>query len=167
MAEVVRVTRELMPEWTEHRGGRTAWREWASRRVTSCRLRADKWLKGTGRNPPSAEAWRRAVLEALTREPEGRGIYSGFEMTLKGRKPTDALYPSIEHLVDPATPQLALEARVVNDMVNIMSRDEFLRLVGHISAANEVPAKLEPNWAPTRNFAKEQGNEEPPLPDAT
>lgn len=75
------------------------------------------------------------------------------------------MWPSIEHLIDPATATVAVETRLVNDMATITSEAEFANLVGHLAKTMRIKGvRLDDDWHPNRNFAIEQPDDEPPLP---
>jgi hypothetical protein len=75
------------------------------------------------------------------------------------------MWPSVDHVNDPATPELVLEVRLVNDMKTILSPDEFRDAVGHLACALNVPVRRLPDdWTSKRSFAGPQATEEPPLP---
>lgn len=165
------LTPEDMPDWTENAGGRAAWVDWAERKIGSLIQRAKKWQakRNSTADVGGREVWREALKTAL-QDCKGLGIYSQLPITLDHpQKGTAAMWPSVEHLQDPATPDLAMETRLVNDMATIMSKDEFFEMVGHIAAVNEIaPVAQTDDWKPQRSFAVEQedSKDEPPLPSS-
>lgn len=115
------------------------------------------------------EDWRRAIWQAILAS-SGRGHYSHFPLSLLSPgKPTDWNWPSVDHVSNPATAEVVLEVRLVNDMKTIMNEQEFREMVGHLAAVLEIPSKKLPNnWHCGRAFSiEEPPTEEPPLPDMT
>jgi hypothetical protein len=111
--------------------------------------------------------WQGAIWKAVLASP-GRGHYSHLPLSLLG-KPTDWDWPSLDHLSSPATAEVVLEVRLVNDMKTIMNDQEFREMVGHLAAVLKIrPKKLRKNWHCRRGFAiEEPPTNEPPLPDTT
>jgi hypothetical protein len=156
-----------LPEWTESAGGSAAWRNWITRRVRSCCRRAQDWAR-TQRTPPqrlpTASEWRGAIVKALC-SSDGRGYYSHFFLSVEpSRGETAWDWPSVDHRGGPASTDVVLETRLVNDMKTIMSEAEFLELIGHIAAVRKVEVRPRYDWSCQRSFAKEQSADEPPLP---
>lgn len=159
-----------MPDWTDGAGGKEKWAAWAERKIAPLRRRARTWKeKRRDTSPVAGEPeWRDALLKAI-KDSDGRGRYSRLPLSLTHEKGnTAAMWPSVEHLDDPATPNLALETRLVNDMKTIMSEDELKEMVGHLAAVQRIqPREVADSWEPGRSFAVEQpSDDEPPLPDA-
>src|ERR1043166_4735522 len=137
-----------LPEWTKSAGGEKTWAEGR-------------------RDLPTKKAWGDAIYDALER-CDGRGKYSKFALRIGADRPSaHPMYPSVDHVVDPATAQVEIETRLVNDAKTIMSLAEFTRLIGHLadslgasvdSAGDEIPC--------VRSFAKPEPppEDEPPLP---
>ena len=123
-----------------------AWRDWAARKVEACFGRA-------GKHGPTRNEWRVAVVKALCKS-SGIGHYSGVPMTLDWEgKHFNPFWPSIEHLEGPGSTKLALECRLVNDMVSIMGMDEFKKMIAHLADRLDVePAPWKGEWMIKRSF---------------
>jgi hypothetical protein len=123
-------------------------RSWITNRVRSCYLRA-------GGDVPREE-WRRAVTAAVERS-DGLCPYTGVPLDFD-LPYTDAFYPSLDHVDGPDSFELVVTTRLVNDMKNIMSEAEFLRLVEHIyryRVAGDVRPPVESKRIkPARDFAR-------------
>jgi Zn-dependent protease with chaperone function len=157
-----------LPEWTEEAGGRAAWQEWLNRRVTTCVRRAADWAAKRRRivdNLPTPPQWREAIALAMATS-QGLGYYSKLPLSLAPPlKSTHWNWPSVDHIRGPGVAEVVLETRLVNDMKTIMSKDEFLAVVGHIAAVHAVTAaELPKGWSCRRAFAVEEQPDEPPLP---
>lgn len=157
-----------LPLWIEDAGGATAWRKWLTARVRSCCGRARDWAQKQSNPPhqlPSSIEWREAIVSALLLS-EGRAYYSQFFLSVASpRKVTDWNWPSVDHCGTPASTDVVIETRLVNDMKTIMSKTEFLELIGHLAAVHGVAVREHDSWTCRRSFAREQGVDEPPLPD--
>lgn len=155
-----------LPEWTEGVGGRAAWKKWLNRRVQGCERRARKWAEKqkVNRRLPTRAEWRAAISTAMD-QCRGIGHYSGMALSVKPPlKETDWNWPSIDHLSDAGTAEVALETRLVNDMKTIMSEQEFREMVAHLSAVLKVkPNRLAATWKCHRSFAVKQKVDEPPI----
>ena len=116
---------------------------------------------------PTRDDWRNAIWTAIDRCDNGRGHYSGLPLSLTPWEPTAWNWPSLDHVKDPATPEVVLEIRLINDMKTIMTEVEFREVIGHLAAVLNVQAhKLSHNWRCGRSFAVEEPPaEEPPLPE--
>ncbi len=88
-----------------------------------------------------------------------RGYYSDFllDPTLP---PTDAMYPSHDHITYPKDDsEIVIDARVINDMKSIINEQEFWSLIEHLYAVGRTKGKI-PNreakrhdhWKPKRDF---------------
>lgn len=157
-----------LPDWTEEAGGRTAWKEWLNRRVMTCVRRAADWAAKRGRivdNLPTPPQWRESIVSAMA-VSQGLGYYSKLPLTLAPPlKSTHWNWPSVDHVCGPGVAEVVLETRLVNDMKTIMSKDEFLAVIGHIAAVHAVTAATLPkDWTCRRSFAVEEQLDEPPLP---
>lgn len=160
--------REL-PEWTNEAGGK-AWLDWIDVKIAACDRRAKAWVskRSWAATPPTREEWRRAIWDAMLTST-GCGHYSRFPLSLlPPGESTDWNWPSLDHSVSPATPELVLEVRLVNDMKTIMNEQELGEMVGHLAAVLGIPSKKLPDtWRCKRAFAiEEPPAEEPPLPEA-
>lgn len=159
-----------LPLWIEGAGGVGPWQSWLTRRVRSCRKRAKDWAqkqRNAPRELPTANEWREAIVEAL-HSSEGRSQYSRFPLSVAPpRKDTDWNWPSVDHRGSPASTNVVIETRLVNDMKTIMSETEFLELVGHLAAVHRVEVRTQEGWTCRRSFALEQAPDEPPLPGPT
>ena len=158
-----------LPKWTDEAGGK-AWLRWIDGKIAACDRRARLWAskrKPWAPAPPTRPDWQRAIWKAVLASP-GRGHYSHLPLSLLG-KPTDWDWPSLDHLSSPATADVVLEVRLVNDMKTIMNDQEFREMVGHLAAVLKIrPKKLRKNWHCRRGFAiEEPPTKEPPLPDTT
>jgi hypothetical protein len=158
---------DSLPSWVEGSGGRQRWNKWVNSQVKRCDGRAKKWLKKrrSRRQKPSRKDWRMAILLAIA-TCDGRGHYSKLPLTLNHSDgPTHSMWPSVEHLKDPATAEVALETRLVNDMATIMNEAEFVKMLAHLSVVMNIrPNLLTDDWHPMRSFSAKQDEEEPPLP---
>jgi len=77
------------------------------------------------------------------------------------------MWPSVDHVLNPATAEVVLETRVVNDMKTIMDKGEFKIVIGHLAAQLSIEARLlDASWSPKRGYWREQPDTEPPLPEA-
>lgn len=157
-----------LPEWTEEAGGRAAWQKWLNRKVATCVRRAADWAAKCGKvvyDLPTPPQWREAIVLAMAAS-QGLGYYSKLPLSLAPPlKSTHWNWPSIDHVRGPNVAEVALETRLVNDMKTIMSKDEFLAVVGHITAVHAIPVTALPEgWSCLRAFAVEEQPDEPPLP---
>ncbi len=160
------VSPDILPAWTKVAGGERKWREWAKRQAARCHRRAKTWVakRGGSGTVSTRVKWREAIMDAI-RNSDGRGHFSRLPLSLEGAKPTDPQWPSIEHLVDPADLDVALEQRLFNDMKSILSIEEFRSAIGHLVSVLAVqPKKLPDQWRPARSFGTAEKSEEPPLP---
>lgn len=159
---------ETLPSWTDSAGGSDRWLKWRNSQATRCHARAQLWATKTKwRKPlPSKADWTRNITEAI-RTCDGKGAYSGFPLSLElTPKGTHPMWPSVDHVHNPATADVVLETRVVNDMKTIMNREEFKLVIGHLAAKMSVEATLlGDSWFPKRGYWKEQPEDEPPLPE--
>jgi hypothetical protein len=152
--------------WTEASGGRGAWKKWLDRRVQGCVRRAKKWAQKQKlkRKLPTPAEWRAAIIGAMH---ECRGVGKHSELALSVALPlreTDWNWPSIDHLKDAGTAEVAVETRLVNDMKTIMSEKEFREMVAHLAHVFHLSARRLPaNWKCSRSFAVKQLVDEPPL----
>ena len=126
-----------LPSWVNKSGGEAAWRKWIDDRASSCQTRARKWIakRGLKKRAPTKEEWRWAIVEAITKS-EGLFHYSKWPMSLKRqglRDSSSPMWPSLDHAKDPATINVKIESRLVNDMKNILKEEEFRRIVGHLA----------------------------------
>lgn len=155
-----------LPWWTETAGGRAAWKKWLERRVQSCIRRARKWAQKqkVNRKLPNRAEWRAAISSAMD-QCGGVAQYSLLPLSLEPPlKETDWNWPSIDHLQDAGTAEVALETRLVNDMKTIMSEKEFREMVAHLAAVFHVTVeRLATNWKCERSFAVKQKVDEPPI----
>jgi hypothetical protein len=70
----------------------------------------------------------------------------------------------VDHVVDPATPFVVIETRVVNDMKTILDEAEFRNMIGHLAHVLGAPAKRLPDgWCCKRSYGVPQRPDEPPL----
>ena len=77
------------------------------------------------------------------------------------------MYPSLEHLVDPKNhAEVAVEARIVNDMKSHLSEVEFWKVIEHLFIVGVEKKKitapfgkrLSKSWSPARHYTKGQPN---------
>lgn len=146
----MRATTASLPRWAtelpywvdaDPGGGRAAWARWVASKVSGCRLRAGK--SASTEPKPSQASWRGAVIRAL-RECGGLGEYSQLPLTL-AKPSTHALYPSIEHRQGLRSLDLGVEVRLVNDMKSILSRQEFVDVIAHLTMTLKVQPCLLPS----------------------
>lgn len=120
----------------------------------------EKWCS-TGRHKGHCK--RRAVLQCL-KDGIVRGYFSDFPLNPK-LKPTDSMYPSVEHLTSRQdSKNVAVETRIVNDMKSHLSEKEFWQLIGHLHHVGRKKLKGNPLrpankpllgvWHPERNFRR-------------
>lgn len=123
-------------------------RRWITNRVRSC-------CRRSSRDIPRKE-WREAITKAVE-DSDGLCPYTGVPLDFD-LPHTDAFYPSLDHVDGPDSLDLVVTTRLVNDMKNIMSEGEFLRLVEHIyryRVIGEIPPPMETRYLkPTRDFAR-------------
>ena len=102
------------------------------------------------------------------RKSPGLGHYSRLPLSLESGNSKAWDWPSVDHVAGPATAELVLEVRLVNDMKTIMSEQEFRAMIGHLASVLKIPSRKLPNgWRCGRWFAiGEPPAQEPPLPDA-
>lgn len=71
------------------------------------------------------------------------------------------MYPSFEHLVDPTNHQeVAVEARVINDMKSHLSEAEFWQVIEHLFVVGLAKGAIKPpfgkrlpkSWSPTKHY---------------
>src|SRR5206468_1755404 len=81
---------------------------------------------------------------------------------------THSMYPSFEHLVDPANHQEAVvEARIINDMKAHLSENEFWMVVEHLFLVGLEKGKIRPpfgkrlpkGWPPEKHYPKHTPSE--------
>jgi hypothetical protein len=161
------------PEWTTQAGGKKAWAAWVKQQTIRCYNRACEWSKKhpNAQVPRKAE-WRDAIWSALHR-CDGRAYYSRLPLSLHTdlRGPTanqraseSARWPSVDHVVNPATPEVVIETRVVNDMKTILDEGEFRKMIAHLAHVLSVVAdRLPDNWCCVRSYGAPQQDDEPPL----
>jgi hypothetical protein len=152
------------PAWIRHDEEKKEWERWIKRQKVRCSNRAEKYLLGASISAPSPEQWEEAIRKAIKNNRDGRGHFSRLPLILLGRHFTDPRYPSIEHLSDPGSTDVAVEQRLFNDMKTICSEDEFRLVVGHLAQVLPIKSgKLDDRWRPKRSFGKPEGSDEPPL----
>jgi hypothetical protein len=126
-------------------------RSWVTNRVQSCCRRSSRDIP--------RKKWREAITKAVE-DSDGLCPYTGVKLNFD-LPHTDAFYPSLDHVDGPDSLDLVVTTRLVNDMKNIMSEGEFLRLVEHIycyRVAGEIhpPVKAK-RIKPPRDFARRGG----------
>lgn len=155
-----------LPTWTDSAGGRPAWKKWLERRVQGCTRRARKWAQkqNVKRKLPTRTEWRTAISTALER-CRGFAQYSQLALSVAPPlKETDWNWPSIDHLKDAGTAEVAVETRLVNDMKTIMTEKEFSQMIAHLAETLAVRVELLPiDWSCDRSFAVRQKVDEPPI----
>ncbi len=162
------------PDWTAKAGGKRAWKDWVRKQAVRCTRRATLWKrKHRGVRAPTFSEWSDAIWSAL-RECDGRGYYSRLPLSLEtgqwnpacGHQPWEsARWPSVDHVVDPVTPKVVIEARVFNDMKSILDEEELRDAVSHLAHVLRVqPKPLPDSWCCRRSFGAPQPADEPPLP---
>ena len=134
-----------LPSWVGKSGGEAAWRKWIEARASSCQSRGRKWIakRGLKKRVPTKEEWRWAIVEAI-KKSEGLFHYSKWPMSLKIqglRDSSSPMWPSLDHAKDPATINVVIESRLVNDMKNILTENEFREIVGHLAVTMEAKKK--------------------------
>ncbi len=147
-----------------------SWTIWVKNRASGCVKREKAWLKKNGRSPSQAiepGMWRERIIKALAKQRDGRGYFSRLPLKLSRlRPPTDALYPSVDHLDGPSKHRIVIETRLFNDMKTILSERQFWSAIRHLAEVSTefIPKKLNDNWKPHRDFAgPEKERIEPPL----
>jgi hypothetical protein len=149
---------------------RRPWWEKA-RRFLNTHLGGRLWArKHPGARAPRLAVWTDAIWSASGR-CDGRAYYSCWPLSLDvsragldERPWENARWPSVDHLVDPITPNVVIETRLVNDMKTILGEGEFREVVGHLAHVLGVPSKrLSDEWCCTRSFGVPQRPDEPPL----
>jgi len=107
-----------------------------------------------------------AVLRSLS-NGQVRGYFSDIVLN-PDMEPTDSMYPSVEHLVDPKDhTQIVVEARIFNDMKSHLTEKEFWGVVEHLFnigiAKGKIKApfgkRLPRNWRPQKHYKKNQPDE--------
>lgn len=104
---------------------------------------------------------KNAVAKCLV-SGQVRGYYS--DIVLRPDLPnTHSMYPSLEHLVDPANHQeVVVEARIINDMKSHLSEPEFWSVIEHLFIVGVERKKIIPpfgkrlpkSWSPQRHYTK-------------
>jgi hypothetical protein len=119
----------------------------------------EKWCR-TGRHGKGARK-KNALLKCLV-SGSVRGYFSDIPLRPE-LAPTDSMYPSVEHLVDPTNHREAVvEARIVNDMKSHLSEREFWQVVEHLFAVGIQKGAIKPpfgkrlpkQWSPAKHFSK-------------
>jgi hypothetical protein len=130
-----------------------------------CPARKEMGEEGEGETQTSHA--RRLADGHHCRDESMWGSCSALATTLERSPPlkeTDWNWPSIDHLKDAGTAEVAIETRLVNDMKTIMSEKEFGEMVAHLAQALKVTAqRLPPDWRCERSFAVKQKVDEPPI----
>ena len=125
------------------------------------------WVKwcGTGKHGKGTRK-KNAVLKCLKGD-HVRGYFS--DITLRpDLEPTDSMYPSMEHLIDPSNhSETVVEARVINDMKSHLSEDEFWQVVEHLFIVGIEKGRIRPPfgkrlpkiWSPAKHYKKKNAEQ--------
>lgn len=167
-----------LPEWTARAGGKDAWEAWMLSQVERCYRRARKWVakQSLSRPVPSKRQWEQAIRAAV-QASDGRGYYSRWPLSLDETRPPPrpgqkwretAMWPSVDHVVDPATAEVVIETRLVNGMKCVLDEEEFKNVLGHLAHVLAVPVRRLPDdWTCKRCFGIAQQDDEAPVLVAT
>ncbi len=121
----------------------------------------EKWCS-TGRHGKGARK-KNAVLKCL-KSGHVRGYFSDIPLR-PYLEPTDSMYPSLEHLVDPSNHrETVVEARIINDMKSHLSEDEFWRVIEHLFIVGIEKGRIRPpfgkrlpkGWSPAKHYKKKK-----------
>ena len=124
----------------------------------------------TPKIPQIWEAWCRTGRFGITMKKNAilrsfksghvRGYFSDLVLD-PGLESSNSMYPSIEHLVDRENnDEVAVEARIFNDMKSHLSEDEFWRAIEHLFSVGIKKGKILPpfgkrlprKWSPKKHY---------------
>jgi hypothetical protein len=121
----------------------------------------EKWCT-TGKHG-RGERKKIAVLKCLE-SGHVRGYFSNIILR-PDLDTTDSMYPSLEHLVDPANhADVAVEARIINDMKSHLSEAEFWQVIEHLFIVGVEKEKIKApfgkrlprGWSPKRHYKRKE-----------
>jgi hypothetical protein len=121
----------------------------------------EKWCT-TGRHGRGSRK-KKAVLKCLI-SGQVRGYFSDIPLH-PDLDPTDSMYPSLEHLVDPGNhADTVVEARIINDMKSHLTEEEFWSVIDHLFLVGVQKGKIRApfgkrlprGWSPTKHYKKRE-----------